>query len=212
MKIRNILLACVLCAMPCFALAQSAGSFSDNFESRRLDSGHFTVLGGDDSVVNMGTRGLTLVSKGTTPSEAGGVSFSPYSGSWEVEVSVLLSPKGKAGLVLMQDRANWWGLTADCGSICVCSAEGEVSRISNPYGRYLHLRLQYDGGSLKVSAAPQKTRWAAVANSNPGVRRQPADGWRSLGAFDCGAGVRNVCLMAMDGGTVSYRDFWYREK
>lgn len=198
--------------MPCFASAQSAGSFSDNFESRRLDSGHFTVLGGDDSVVNMGTRGLTLVSGGASPSVAGGVAFHPSSGSWEVEVSVLLSPKGKAGLVLMQDRANWWGVTADYGYIRVCSAGGEVSRISNPYGRYLHLRLQYDGGSLKVSAAPQKTRWAPVANSNPGVRRQPADAWRTLGAFDCGAGACNVCLMAMDGGTVSYRDFWYREK
>ena len=194
--------------------APAAGDFSDNFEVRRMDTDHFSLWDNDVTIVNMGTRGMTIMSKGTTPADGNVVYFPVTDANWEVEANVVLYPTSKGGLVLMQDRNQFWGITANYRDITVVDASGTQKTIRNPYGRYLHLRLQYTDGQLVLSAAPQKTPWRIVDNANPTTKRQPATNWTVLATLEPTtlSQPAKVCLMAMDKDVVSFRDFWYRKK
>ena len=194
--------------------AAQATAFSDNFEVRRLDTGHFKLWDDDVTIVNMGTRGLTVMAGGESPKDGNVVYFTAQGTKWEAEANVVLYPTSRGGLVLMQDREHYWGVTADYKNICLCDGSGVKAKVSNPYGRYLHLKLAFDNGTLSLYAAPQKTRWTIVANDNPRTGRKPADRWRKIGSFTVaptdGAYPDRVCLTAMAQDVVSFRDFWYR--
>lgn len=206
--------AALLClAAASAAFAQDAG-FHDNFETRRLDSGHFSLWEEEDaSIVNMGTRGLTIMSRGDSPAESNAVYFTASDPAWEAEANVVLYPTSQGGLVLMTDRDNYWGVSADYRSIYVWDCGKVVKTARNPYGRHLHLKLVFAGGELTVWSAPQKSPWSIVENGNPTVERLPADRWTKAATIIVepgGATADRISLLAMKKDVVSFRDFWYR--
>lgn len=186
--------------------------FSDNFEVRRLNFSKFTILNDDQSLVNMGTRGLTIISTGASPADCNYVSYTPGCDNWEAETDILLFPTSKGGLVLKTDNGDWWGITANYKHIEAISAEGSISTVANGYGRYMHLMIECIDGTLTLYSAPQKTPWRVVANGNPGVERKPADKWMRIASVKLPAGAKPeiICMMAMDNDIVSFRDFWFR--
>lgn len=193
---------------------EQPADFSDNFEVRRLNFSKFTILNDDQSLVNMGTRGLTIISKGSSPADCNYVWYTPGCDNWEVETDILLFPTSKGGLVLMADNGDWWGLTANYKRIEAIGADGSIATITNGYGRYMHLKLECIDGTLTLFSAPQKTPWRVVANGNPGVERKPADKWKVIATFSLPQDARpeKICLMAMDKDIVSFRDFWFRAR
>lgn len=203
-----------------------AQDFSDAFEVRRLDKEHFTIWDGNETIVNMGTRGCTIMSAGDSPATANIVYFEATDKAWEAEAQVVLYPTSKGGLALMQSREAYWSIEADYKTITARSTDGsQAVSIPNRYGRYLHLRLQYADGTLTLSAAPQKTHWTIVANSNPGVKRLPATDWHTVATLPCDLSgltmdtgfstiqvAPRIALLAECKDVVSFRDFWYRTK
>lgn len=211
---KSFVLASLLFAALTVNAAPAGGDFTDNFEVRRLDTEHFSLWDNDVTIVNMGTRGMTIMSKGTTPADGNVVYFPTTDANWEAEANVVLYPTSKGGLVLMQDRDHYWGITANYRDITVVDASGTQKTIRNPYGRYLHLRLTYADGQLVLAAAPQKTPWRIIDNANPKTKRQPATQWTVVATLEPSALSQpaKICLMAMDKDVVSFRDFWYRTK
>lgn len=211
----TLILACLAFAAT-VAGQDGPDGFSDNFEVRRMDTEHFFLWEKDESIVNMGTRGMTIMSRGETPKDGNVVYFSADTDKWEAEVNIVLYPTSKGGLVLMRDRDNYWGITADYRNIFICTGEGVVCQSGNPYGRYLHLKIHYANGEVTFSHAPQKTPWSIVKNGNPNVVRKPADKWTVMTKIRIepekyGSPTR-IGMVAMEKDVVSFRDFWYRRK
>lgn len=217
MILRKLTLALVCLSFAATVAGQdSLNGFSDNFEVRRLDTEHFFLWEKDESIVNMGTRGMTIMSRGETPENGNVVYFNADADKWEAEVDILLYPASKGGLVLMSDRNHYWGIEADYNEIRVCNSGNIVSRARNPYGRQLHLKIQYADGQLVLSHAPQKTPWSRQDNGNPRFERKPADKWTSLATVSIDPSLyglpTRIGMVAMKKDVVSFRDFWYRRK
>lgn len=209
MKNIRILLFAVLTMSATTIMAQD---FSDNFEVRRMDAKHFHLMDNDETIVNMGTRGMTIMAKGDNVNDASAVYYDATDKAWEAEAHMVLYPESEAGLLLMKDRGNFWGITATYNNIYVREGGRVVAQMKNPYGRYMHMRLQYNDGKLVVSAAPQKTPWKINANSNPDAVRQPATGWKVLATIPVQTDATHIALTADKKDVVSVRDFWYRAK
>lgn len=213
MSFRRIIFSLLCIASATVAYAQKA-DFSDNFETRRLDSMHFSLWDDDASIVNMGTRGLTIMSRGDSPAESNAVYFTSTDPTWEAEANVVLYPTSQGGLVLMADRADYWGISADYKNIYVWNSGDMVKTAKNPYGRHLHFKLVFADGELTAWIAPQKSPWTIVENGNPAVQRLPADKWSKVAGMtvETDAAAERISLVAIKEDVVSFRDFWYRVK
>jgi len=194
------------------ATTMMAQDFSDNFEVRRMDAKHFHVMDGDESVVNMGTRGMTIMAKGDNVKDANAVYVDATDKAWEAEANMVLYPSSEAGLVLMKDRDRFWGVTATYNKVYVREGNKVIAETRNPYGRYMHMRLQYKDGNLIVAVAPQKTPWKINANANPSVERHPATNWKVLATIPVSTDAARIALTASKKDVISVRDFWYRAK
>lgn len=206
MKISHILPLLFLMAAP----SLHAQDFSDDFQVRRMDTQHFHLWDQDETIVNMGTRGMTIMAKGTTPQDANIIYFDATDNAWEAEANMILYPTSEGGLVLMNDRNEYWGVTADYRNIYVRNAGTVVKTTRNPYGRYLRLRLSYAEGKLTVAMAPTSAS-QVVVNSNPDSKRTPAKNCTVLQTLD----VKNASRIAFTSAkkdVVSIRDFWYTKK
>lgn len=175
-----------------------------------MDAQHFHLWDNDESIVNMGTRGMTIMAKGTTPHDANIIYFEATSRAWEAEANIILFPTSEGGLVLMNDRDEYWGVTADYRNIYVRNAGEVVKTVKNPYGRYLRLRLTLIDGKLSVSMAPTAAS-KVVANANPDTKRTPAKTATVLATLDVKPASR-IAFTSSHTDVVSIRDFWYTQK
>ena len=188
----------------------SAQDFSDNFQVRRMDTNHFHLWDQDESIVNMGTRGMTIMAKGETPKDANAIYYEAADDAWEAEANIILYPQSEGGLVLMNDRNEYWGVTATYNKIYVRKGNEVVKTIANPYGRYLRMRLSYKDGKLTVAAAGSAAT-KIVANANPEGKRTPGKNFKTLETLDVKGGKR-IAFTSAKKDVVSVRDFWYTKK
>jgi len=182
-------------------------SFSDDFQVRRMDTQHFHLWDQDETIVNMGTRGMTIMAKGTTPQDANIIYFNATDNAWEAEANMILYPTSEGGLVLMNSRNEYWGITATYSNIYVRKAGEVIKTIRNPYGRYLRLRLTYSDGKLTLATAPTAAS-KVVANDNPSTKRTPAKSANILTTLDVKPATR-IALTSAQKDVISIRDFWY---
>lgn len=207
MKNIRVFLTLVLCMAATCGFAQN---FSDNFEVRRMDAEHFHLWDNDASIVNMGTRGMTIMAKGDSPKNANIVYYNATDDAWEAEANIILYPTSEAGLVLMNSRDEYWGITATYGSITVRTADNTVKTVKNPCGRYIRLRLTYADGKLTVAYGPG-TAAKVVANGNPAGQRTQGKNFRTLETLDVKKATR-IALTSAKKDVMSVRDFWYNKK
>lgn len=207
MKNLSIFMTMLLCMVASSAMAQD---FSDNFEVRRMDTRHFHLWDQDPTIVNMGTRGMTIMAKGETPADANVVYFDATDSVWEAEAILILSPKAEGGLVLMQSRNAYWGVTATTSTIYVRNGNEVVETAKNTFGRCIHLRLNFAKGKLTVAAAAAKGV-EVVKNANPTEKRYPAQKVKEIATLEVSNATR-ITFTAAKQDVVSVRDFWYTKK
>lgn len=199
----------VLCMAASFAFAQN---YTNNFQNRRFDSAKFHLLDNDETIINMGTHGMTVLAKGSDVGDANVVYYDATDKKWEAEAHFVLQPTSEGGLVLMKDRSTYWGITATPDKIFVRTANKTVKEIRNSFGRFPHLRLQYANGKLTISVAPQNGNWKLADNGNPTGKRKPATKWTVLATLNVDADATHIAMSSAQKGVVSVRDFWYRKK
>lgn len=192
------------------SLGAFSQSFSDDFQVRRMDTQHFHLWDQDETIVNMGTRGMTIMAKGSTPQDANIIYFDATDKAWEAEANMILYPTSEGGLVLMNSRNEYWGITADYRNIYVRNSDGIIKTTRNPYGRYLRLRLSYNDDKLTLATASTAAS-KVVANANPGTKRTPAKSCNVLATLDVKSATR-IAFTSAKKDVVSIRDFWYTAK
>lgn len=175
-----------------------------------MDTQHFHLWDQDESIVNMGTRGMTIMAKGKTPSDANIVYYEATDDAWEAEANVILYPTSEGGLVLMNDRNQYWGVTATYGTIYVRAGEKVIKTKKNSYGRYVRLQLKYAKGKLTVAVAPSSAS-KVVENANPSKKRVKAKNAVTLATIDVAKSSRIAFTSARE-DVISIRDFWYTKK